>query len=126
MDSERFAEILDEFEKIAVTGMPISGKTIYTEMVRDRHLLHTDHLSHLPFSSRWQIIEDELSHYMRWVLAGVLVPLTMTKTSVSPDAVIWLMGPRSELSPRQKSFAKGTRTVFYKWRRENPNVPIFI
>lgn len=121
---ERFEELLKAHEKIAVTGMPIAGKTIYTEMVHDRHLLHTDHLHHLPFHDRWEIIQTELSHYPRWVLAGVLVPHVMVKTGLQPDCVIWLQGPRAELSQKQKSFAKGVRTLFYRWKRENPGIPV--
>ena len=126
MDKERFAELLEEYETIAITGMPISGKTIYTEMVNDRHLLHTDHLHSIPFSERWQAISDELRHYDRWVLAGVLVPLWMIKSHSHPQVVVWLPGPRTELEGRQKSFGKGVRTLFYRWKRENPDVPVFL
>ena len=126
VDRERFAELLEEYDTIGVTGMPISGKTIYTEMVHDRHLLHTDHLHSIPFLSRFQIITDELGHYDRWVLAGVLVPLWMVKSHCHPQAIVWLPGPRTELEGRQKSSAKGTRTLFYRWKREHPDVPVYL
>ena len=124
MTREKFEVLLVRHDKIVVTGMPVSGKTIYTEMVRDRHLLHTDHLSHIPFSDRWDIVASELSHYLRWVLAGVLAPHVLVKTGIVPDVVVWLQAPRAELSDRQRSFGKGVRTLFYRWKRMNPGVPV--
>lgn len=124
MNRERFTELLSEYETIGITGMPISGKTIYTEMVTDRHLLHTDHLTHHTFRDRPLIVEEELSMYERWVLAGVHVPYIMVKTGIIPDCVVWLPGPRTELEGRQKSFGKGVRTLFFRWKRENPDVPV--
>lgn len=124
MNRERFAELLQRYDKIAVGGMPIAGKTIYTEMVQDRHLLHTDHLHHISFHDRWPIVESELSVYPKWVLAGVLVPHILVKTGLQPECIVWLQGPRAELSAKQKSFAKGCRTLFYRYKRENPEIPV--
>lgn len=126
MTKEHFETLLDEYDTIGITGVPISGKTIYSEMVHDRFLLHTDSLHHIPFAERWQVISDELSHHSRWVLAGVLVPLWMVKSHCHPQVVVWLPGPRTELEGRQKSFGKGVRTLFYRWKRENPDVPVFV
>ncbi len=126
MDRERFAELLEEYDRLVVTGMPIAGKSIYSEMVTDRHLLHSDHLTHHPFRDRPAIMARELAEYERWVLAGVHAPYMMVKTGLLPDVVIWLPGPRTELEGRQKSFAKGTRTLFFRWKREHPDVPVFV
>lgn len=116
--------------RICITGGPRTGKTTLAgEIVCERGLVdptligarvrHTDDLMHLNWSeASHRVARQWLNEPGSWIVEGVAVSRALRKwREQNPDQpppvdrVIYLRTPHEELTPGQRSMAKGVETV---------------
>jgi hypothetical protein len=120
-----FKEQLKKYPRIAITGGPRTGKTTLSRWC-SRLVFHTDDYKHIEWSKASQKIADDVNAaYDSLLVEGVRVPHALRK-GMKVDAVIVLEGELTELTPKQKSMAKATETVFEDWKKNKGDVVILI
>ncbi len=111
--------LLQRFNKIAIAGVPKSGKTTLLNSARrldalSRHYLSTDDFIGQPWEHVPALIIANLEEEDRYFVEGVMVGRALRK-GLAPDVVVWMGTPRIELSRGQSSLAKGCKTIFNQW-----------
>ena len=126
MSPARFVRILEGHKRVALTGVVNSGKSLLLDYadLAGRKVVHTDDLRETPFEEKPARIQEELEGLREFIVAGMQVPRALRK-GLEVDAVVWINNPRTRLTPRQRGFSKGARTILDKWRHENPDIPVF-
>lgn len=122
-----FQEILGRFDRVAVTGVVKGGKSLLLENTDPkRRVFHTDelHRKGLEFKDYPGHVLEALGGVQRFVVAGMQVPRVLRK-GLEVDALVWVNTSRESLTAKQSGFSKGARTIMHKWRRENPEVPVY-
>lgn len=113
-----FAQVLAKYDKIAIAGGPKSGKTTISKLAREHHAVHTD-----DYRDSWDQAPADAMHDLeghdKWIIEGVQVGRCLRK-GLKPDIVIWCDDARKELTPGQKTMAKGCRTIFNDWLSKQP------
>lgn len=110
--------------RICITGGPRTGKTTLAREMdagcQPRGLLrHTDDLMHLNWSeASHRVARQWFNEPGPWIIEGVAVSRALRKwREQNPgepppvDRVIYLRTPHEELTPGQRSMAKGVETV---------------
>lgn len=121
-----FQEILDKYDRVALTGVVMSGKSLLLDNVTaDRVILHTDSLKErgVPFNESPGVVLDELARVPRFVVAGMQVPRALRK-GLEVDVAVWVNDPREHLTSRQLSFSNGVRGIFHEWWSTHREVPV--
>jgi len=122
-----FQDILNRYDRVAVTGVVKGGKSLLLDNVKPaRRVFHTDELHRigLEFKDYPAYVLEELGGEARFVVAGMQVPRILRK-GLEVDALVWVNTPRESLTVKQGGFSKGARTIMHKWRRANPEVPVY-
>lgn len=117
-------DLLSRYDRIAICGGPRTGKTTVAEWcTKDRPLLHTDDLMHLPWADVPQAVIDQCSHHPRFVCEGVQTARALRK-GLQVDAVLYLdtcMVPER----RNGAMAKSVNTIFTEWRITHRSIPVY-
>lgn len=114
----RLANVLGEFNRVAICGGPHTGKTTLSGLIKDRPVFHTDDLKSLPWADVPDALIERVQHLERFAIEGVQVPRALRRGMVI-DAVIFL---DEVMGTPNHSMAKAVNTVFRDWRRANPGV----
>lgn len=125
----RFRQLLTQHQRIALAGVGDSGKTThYAAMVTDRPVIHTDdYIKDSRGHQDWDGCPTRVAALVNAVHRGsVLIEgvraLAVAKLLRDPvSLVIWLDQPHPSVryTPEQERAAKGRRTSFAKWLRED-------
>ena len=121
-----FQEILDRHDRVALTGVVMSGKSLLLDNVTPgRLVLHTDSLKDrgISFDQSARVVLEELAGVPRFVVAGMQVPRALRK-GLEVDVAVWVNDPREWLTSRQLSFSIGVRGIFHEWWTANRQVPV--
>lgn len=130
-----FREQLRKFDRIAVTGVPGSGKTTLCKAATSRPstvIMCTDEFKDMPWSESSAMVAKKANETVRnFVIEGVAVPRALRK-GMEVDAVIvlsrvvngHLTGLLKPLSSGQIGMGKSVHRVLDEWHKENPNVPV--
>jgi hypothetical protein len=123
--AEQLRRALTQHKRIAIAGVPRAGKTRLSELVTDRPVIHTD-----DFISKTDF-EGDPKRCAAAVPAGPVViegvrAIAVAKLLGDVTCVIWLDQPHESVryTPEQDRAAKGRRTNFAKWLRENRDVEV--
>ena len=95
---------------MAIGGGPKTGKETLASRVVDRHLIHTDGFRDLHWEVVPQAIIEACQEHERFVVFGVQVGRALRKGLVV-DVVIWLQWAQTDRTEKQRSMAKGCRTI---------------
>ncbi len=139
----RFLTALAQHQRIAIAGVPRAGKTTLGTLVKDRLVFHTDDYIETEADRRagvprgWDDVPRAVAVEIPWklpcVVEGVraLAVLTELKKLFPKESdpftlVIWLDQPHESVryTPEQDRAAKGRRTNFAKWLRENRDAEV--
>ena len=110
-------------ERIAIAGVPSSGKTTLAEALSPI-AWHTDDLIDLGWSEASEHASYWFDDTAATIIEGVSVPRALRKwlkrnpTGKPADRVIFLCGPHTPLTKGQLSMAKGCWTVWQEIRPE--------
>lgn len=130
----RFRQLLTQHQRIAIAGVPGAGKTTLSKLVTDRPVIHTDdYIKDSRGRDDWDGCPTRccVAIPMRRqpvVLEGVratavlqLMPELHFELHDPFTCLIWLDQPHPSVkyTPEQERAAKGRRTNFAKWLREN-------
>lgn len=124
---EDFEVILERYDRVALTGVVKGGKSLLLDNVKPgRRVFHTDelHRKGLEFKDYPDHVLEALQGVPRFVVAGMQVPRILRK-GLEVDVLVWVNTPRESLTVKQGGFSKGARTIMHKWRRANPEVPVY-
>lgn len=108
------ADVFARFDRVAVAGVPQSGKTSLC-LDLERLVIHTDDFKGQPWADVPGLVLEE-AHGERWVVEGVQAARCL-RAGLRPDAIIWLPQPLVKLTKGQASMGKGVETTFLKWMR---------
>jgi hypothetical protein len=140
----RFLAGLKQHQRVAIAGVGGSGKTTHwSAMVKDRLVFHTDDYIETEADRRagvprgWADVPRAVAVEIPWklpcVVEGVRALAVLTEfAKLYPGEgapftlVIWLDQPHESVryTPEQARAAKGRRTNFAKWLRENRDVEV--
>lgn len=134
----RFRQLLTQHQRIAIAGVPGAGKTTLSKLVTDRLVFHTDDYIETEADKRagrprgWDDVPRAVAVELPWklpcVVEGVRAPAVLREfAKLYPGesnpftCLIWLDQPHPSVryTPEQERAAKGRRTSFAKWLREN-------
>lgn len=121
-----FQELVDKYDRVALTGVVMSGKSLLLDNVKaDRLILHTDDLKDrgVPFKESPGVVLDMLAGVTQFIVAGMQVPRALRK-GLEIDVAVWVNDPREWLTSRQQAFSDGVRGIFHQWWTDNRQVPV--
>ena len=95
MTPKGFQRILDKFNRVALSGAIMSGKTLLLDGVQaNREVLHTDDVRvNASFEDAPHVIVRALGAVPQFILAGMLAPHAL-RAGLQVDAVVWIDQPR--------------------------------
>lgn len=125
----RFRQLLTQHQRIAIAGVPGAGKTTLSGLAKGRPVLHTDDYIG---EADWESVPGVVAHKtpsgpvaiegVRALAAAQIINTLAKANRAEPiTLVIWLDQPHPSVryTPEQERAAKGRRTSFAKWLREN-------
>lgn len=128
-----FQKQLQKFQRIALTGIPRSGKTTLSRWCKDRPILHADSYAHRGWSEASRdVAADANATPGKLLIEGVAIPRALRK-GLRVDVVIVLssrgadgklVGALQPLLPGQETMGKAVHTVLDEWADANPTVPV--
>ena len=109
-------ELLAKYPRLGITGPPHSGKTSLSALVTDRPVIHCDNLID---GLRWDDIPSAIiqaCYASPLLVEGCQVPRAV-RAGLKLDAILCLTEPFTELTPKQRAFAKGIMTILHQVER---------
>jgi len=102
-------EILRRYPRVAVTGGPVTGKSIVTDAVTDRPVIHSDNIAHGDTHTAWSRhsadVKHEAEQHQRFVVAGIAADRAVRK-GLEVDAIIHARRPRDRYTRGQRTLKK--------------------
>lgn len=114
---ERILEIaaqLPAYNRIAVAGGPLTGKSLISDTILDRPHVATDTYMHLPWDEQASAISLALEGLDRFLLTGVRTGAVLMH-GLKVDTAVWLDIPLQPLTKEQETMRRGARTMFQRW-----------
>lgn len=114
---ERILEIaaqLPAYNRIAVAGGPLTGKSLISDTITDRLHIATDFYRYMPWDEQASAISLALKGLDRFLLTGVRTAGVLMH-GLQVDCVVWLDVPLQPLTKEQETMRRGARTMFSRW-----------
>lgn len=94
-------DLLKRYNRIAVVGGPVTGKSIITEAVTDRPVIHSDDLHDSSWSGKSEDLKKEAEKHDRFVIAGIAADRAVRK-GLEVDVLVHCTRPRRAYKTGQR------------------------
>ncbi len=106
------------FSKIAIAGGPNTGKTTLGKLLAEQlnlPLISTDdYIKQHGWNGLAKRMAEVGNGLDEFIIEGIRVPWAL-REGLIVDYTIWLSRPHIKQTPKQRSLAKGCRTVYIEW-----------
>jgi hypothetical protein len=125
----RWFDVLRKFDRIALTGGPLAGKTtVFGAAVTDRRVVHTDDWRDKPWEMVPQLAASACVSAGRYVCEGVRAA-AIQRHGAEPQVVVWLskpLPPMDSLSAEHQQMWRARETALAKLRAEYPKPEVVV
>jgi len=121
-----WGDILSRYDRIAVTGGPVTGKSRYTDQTHDRPVIHSDEVPYTydepgEWSNHSARVKHQAEQYDRFVVAGIAADRAIRK-GLEVDVVIHCRLPQKTLTARQMGLKRQIDRRVEQLRRDGLEV----
>ena len=108
-------DLLARYDRIAICGGPVTGKSILTDATTDRPVIHSDDMLGMTWSSHSQAVRDKAAQHERFVVAGVAADRAIRK-GLEVDCIVHAVRSHADVYTKgqkvlKKQVDKRTRQV---------------
>ena len=96
-------DVLRQHKRIAVVGGPVTGKSMLTDEVTDRPVIHSDEIPHenISWSEHSHRVKEKAEKEESFVVAGVAADRAVRK-GLQVDAIVHCTEPRTKYKSGQR------------------------
>ena len=118
-----YRDILKKYRRVAVVGGPVTGKSIVTDSVSDRPIIHSDDIPHedITWSEHSQAVKEACERHETFVVAGIAADRAVRK-GLEVDAIIHCTESRALYSQGQRTLKK---QIDQRVKKLSKSIPTF-
>jgi hypothetical protein len=119
-----FRRVLKQYDRVAMGGIPISGKGLFMLECTDRVIIHTDTYKDKAWDMVPSLANAECAGHSRYLLVGVRATGCI-REGLNADVLVWLGEPMEPPLPESlRAMAKGRETALSKLMDSMPELKV--